>query len=429
MKRYVYDVECNGFLEEATCIHCIAIGDMDTMEVESFGPDRIAEGVKKLQEADLRIGHNIIRFDDQIIAKVTGIKLDPSNTYDTLIASRLIFGNLDELDVIQRQPTNLKKGSHALGAWGIRLGLHKLDFTGGFEKWTPEMQTYCEHDVLVNMRLFSHLMKQQCSESAVNMEMAFATMVAAMEREGMPFDVAKAASLYQKLSAERTTIKHGLTALFPPWTDVDKVIIPKRDNAKLGYKKGVPVTKYKTVDFNPASRQHIAKCLTAKYGWRPTEFTPNGQAKIDETVLGKLNFPEAQTLARFFLLNKRIGMLAEGDNSWLNCEKNGRIHAYYNTLGTVTGRTSCRDPNLQQVPSIKSPYGPECRELFYAPSGWTMLGADMSGLELRCLAHYMSHWDGGEYAKQVVEGDVHTLNQEAAGLPTRDNAKTFISTG
>jgi DNA polymerase I-like protein with 3'-5' exonuclease and polymerase domains len=42
------------------------------------------------------------------------------------------------------------------------------------------------------------------------------------------------------------------------------------------------------------------------------------------------------------------------------------------------------------------------------------------------LAHYMAAFDGGEYGEQVVNGDIHTINQEAAGLPTRDNAKTFI---
>jgi DNA polymerase I-like protein with 3'-5' exonuclease and polymerase domains len=50
----------------------------------------------------------------------------------------------------------------------------------------------------------------------------------------------------------------------------------------------------------------------------------------------------------------------------------------------------------------------------------------MSGLELRCLGHYLSFFDKGAYADIVVNGDVHTLNQQAAGLPTRNNAKTFI---
>ena len=54
------------------------------------------------------------------------------------------------------------------------------------------------------------------------------------------------------------------------------------------------------------------------------------------------------------------------------------------------------------------------------------MGADASGLELRCLAHYMAEFDGGDYVRVLLDGDIHTENQQAAGLPTRDNAKTFI---
>tara|TARA_B110000259_G_C13911651_1_gene361125 strand:- start:193 stop:849 length:657 start_codon:yes stop_codon:yes gene_type:complete len=58
------------------------------------------------------------------------------------------------------------------------------------------------------------------------------------------------------------------------------------------------------------------------------------------------------------------------------------------------------------------------------PKGWLLVGSDLSGLELRCLANVLE--DGGEYAKQILESDIHTFNQEAAGLVTRDQAKTFI---
>jgi DNA polymerase I-like protein with 3'-5' exonuclease and polymerase domains len=55
-----------------------------------------------------------------------------------------------------------------------------------------------------------------------------------------------------------------------------------------------------------------------------------------------------------------------------------------------------------------------------------MVGCDASGLELRMLASYMARYDGGKYAKVILEGDIHTENQKAAGLPTRNDAKTFI---
>jgi DNA polymerase I-like protein with 3'-5' exonuclease and polymerase domains len=55
-----------------------------------------------------------------------------------------------------------------------------------------------------------------------------------------------------------------------------------------------------------------------------------------------------------------------------------------------------------------------------------MVGCDASGLELRMLASYMARYDGGAYGKIILEGDIHTVNQKAAGLPTRDAAKVFV---
>jgi hypothetical protein len=71
-------------------------------------------------------------------------------------------------------------------------------------------------------------------------------------------------------------------------------------------------------------------------------------------------------------------------------------------------------------------YGYECRACFGPRPGWWQVGADASGLELRMLAHYMARYDDGEYIKVLLEGDIHEFNRVAAGLPTRDNAKTFI---
>jgi len=100
----------------------------------------------------------------------------------------------------------------------------------------------------------------------------------------------------------------------------------------------------------------------------------------------------------------------------------GRI----NTNGAITGRCTHSRPNMAQVPSVGSPYGKECRSLFKATDGAVLIGCDASGLELRCLAHYLYPYDGGDYANKILQGDIHTVNQNAAGLPTRDAAKTFI---
>jgi len=65
----------------------------------------------------------------------------------------------------------------------------------------------------------------------------------------------------------------------------------------------------------------------------------------------------------------------------------GRVHTSYNQTGTVTGRISSSDPNLQNIP-IRSEEGRRVRRAFVAPPGHTLLAVDYSQVELRILAHY-----------------------------------------
>ena len=81
-------------------------------------------------------------------------------------------------------------------------------------------------------------------------------------------------------------------------------------------------------------------------------------------------------------------------------------------------------PNLQQVPSVRAEFGPECRELFTVPQGYKLVGADLSGIELRVLAHFLD--DGGQYADEILKGDIHTSNMKAFGLNDRSQAKVAI---
>jgi DNA polymerase I-like protein with 3'-5' exonuclease and polymerase domains len=104
-------------------------------------------------------------------------------------------------------------------------------------------------------------------------------------------------------------------------------------------------------------------------------------------------------------------------------KSDGRVHGRVITNGAVTGRMTHQSPNMAQVPNSGSPFGPECRELWTVEKGNKLVGIDASGLELRMLAHYMND---NEYTTEVVSGDIHTANQKAAGLETRNQAKTFI---
>ena len=141
----------------------------------------------------------------------------------------------------------------------------------------------------------------------------------------------------------------------------------------------------------------------------------------------KQELKETATLIRdYLMLQKRVAQI----ESWLEAVKDdGRVHGKVITNGAVTGRMTHHSPNMAQIPNAGSVYGHECRECWTVDENNVLVGCDASGLELRMLAHYMK--DEG-YVKTVTEGsskngtDVHTINQQAAGLPTRDAAKTFI---
>lgn len=425
----VWDIETDNFLDKLTKIHCIATLDTETMQSRIYGPDEVEDGIRSIMAADEIIGHNIITFDIPAIKKLySWFSTDGLLVTDTLVLSRLICSDQKNDDYMQgytqEQFPRKLHGSHSLKAWGMRLGVYKGDFgEQGWDECTQEMLDYCQQDVVVTHKLWTHLAPHEWSEEAIRFEHDIAEICDSIGRAGWTFDLPKAQALHAVLSAEKIAIEQQLQDLFPPWT-IETEFIPKVNNKARGYIKGQPFTKVDTIHFNPNSRRHIEHCLRTKYNWQPTEFTPSGDAKVDESVLVKLPYPEAQKLARSFMLTKRLGMLSDGQNAWLKLvDDDGKLRHTINTLGTVTGRASSFGPNLQQVPAVRAAFGKECRELFTVPDGYQLCGADLSGIELRCLAHMLQ--DGGQYADIIMQGDIHQANADAAGI-SRDQAKTMI---
>ena len=449
MKIRVADIETDGLLDDCTKIHSLVVEDINTGELwdcTDNDPDQLAldDGIKALNEADLVVFHNGIGFDHPALKKLRDdYTVDETKVFDTIVASRLIWADIGETDARIASKRGLPGklfGSHSLAAWGYRLGEHKGEYNGGWERWSPEMQSYCRQDVTVTVELYRKILSKSYSQEALDLEHAVARICARQERNGFRFDVEKAEQLYGQLLSVYSDTADRLTSLFTPWYSPDgDTRIPKRSNSRYGYwghyqhgdngdKQwvGYPYTAVKLNVFNPNSRDHISRCLTAVYGWEPTEFTPSGKPKVDETILSNLPWPEAKQLAELLMLKKLMGQLGDGDNAWLKHVKKGRIHGRVITNGAVTGRATHSSPNVAQVPSVKKPFGNECRELFTVDEGDVLVGCDVSGLELRMLAHFMAEYDGGEYGELVVDGDVHSANQQAAGLDTRDQAKTFI---
>jgi len=446
MQRVVFDIETNGLLHQLDRVHSLVIKDLDSGKVWSCTNDdprytSIEDGLKILQNADEVWAHNGIKFDLPALKLVyPDFDIPIERVRDTLLYSRLIWPELGDRDMglirAKRMPGKLR-GSHGLEAWGYRLKLNKGDYAKEMKaqgldpwaNWNQPMQDYCELDVEVTEKLWEKIQTKEIPERAVELEHWFCHIIGLQERFGYRFNVTKAADLYSVLAARRAAIDAELKEMFKPWFVNQGRFTPKGDNKRFGYVAGATFSKVKLQEFNPSSRQQIADRLIKLYGWKPQEFTESGQPKVAETTLKDLPYPPAKLLSERFLIEKRIGQLAEGDQAWLKLERNGRIHGSVNTIGAVTGRCTHSAPNVAQVPGVGAEYGKECRELFCVDDGFKQVGADASGLELRCLAHYMARYDGGAYAKIILEGDIHTENQKAAGLPTRNNAKTFISKG
>ena len=473
-----FDLEANGLLDTIKVIHCVTIGGGD--QRTRYRPHEVKESFQRLlsalEQGEQISGHNIINFDVPAIEKIDPDFRVPRTLrhliVDTLVLSRLIFPHLNILDLgllrSGKLPKNMYK-KHSLRAWGFRLGQHKGDFAlhtdedaDLWERFTEEMMDYNEQDVVVGTALLNFLLGKGYSEKSIQLEHEVAWLMAQQERNGFPFNMEKAKELEIILRAKASELKSKLIKQVPPIPDKD--FIPKRDNKRLGYIKGQVVKRFK--EFNPGSRQQIEWIVTKYFDYQPTEIEiynlPDDvgtKMSEDEVLLAisKGKYPlkidadtftfmkedpecpsDLQALAKIFeeylTITKRLGQLADGKQAWMTAykEADGMIHGRINPNGAVTGRATHSTPNMGQVPSVKSPYGKECRELFGVPEGWYQVGTDASSLELRCLAHYMAPFDNGAYGEIVVNGsnadgtDVHSVNMRSAGLTLRDQAKTFI---
>jgi DNA polymerase I-like protein with 3'-5' exonuclease and polymerase domains len=450
LKRLVFDVETDGFLDTVSKIHVIRVIDRDTGKrlrftdydtyhdgslVRSDGD--IARAIEILADADVIYSANGIKYDEPVLDKLRGFQ--SKYHFDARVASAVIWTNLKDVDFgLLRKgilPEEFQKkgliGRNSVEAWGYRLGDYKGDFdpkdfgyTWATVPFLREMDDYCGQDCEVLLKWLEKIESKNYADECLELEMRVARIIARQERNGFALDVPRVERLLADHQKKLSELSVSLQSIFPPWEVVTKRAISKVNNKKLGRVKGQEYIVKKTMLFNPGSRDHIADRLQKLRGWVPSEFTPGGKPKVDDEILSALPYPEAKALSEYFGVEKRMGQL----EAWLKAVgPDGRVHGTVNSNGAVTGRMSHNSPNVAQVDKSE-----DMRACWIAPKGSVLVGCDAEGIELRMLGHYMAPYDGGKYADAVVNGkkedgtDVHTLNQKAIGLATRDGAKTFI---
>lgn len=454
MKTIIYDIESDNLLLDVTTIFCIGVKVNDeetkayTSRPISGSSGSIADCIALLATADRLVGHNVIKFDNAVIRKLHGTDLFTTiEHFDTLIASQLRYPNMLLIDSNNRNLDSKLRGSHSLKAWGQRLGNYK----GSYDDWsqlTEEMVAYCKQDIEVTYSLYNKL-KDKVPDEAMKLEQKFAYIIGRQEEYGVLFDVEAARKLHVELLGEKEIAEAELFKEFVPiqdWVSVKPATQYNKDgsiskNFLKEVKKGCHYNDdldwgyYQQLDFNPNSGAHIVRWVELLYGKQKWTLTEKGSPKTGEDELLRMFSDKiwAKPLTHYLEVKKLLGQLAEGKNAWLaKVGSDGRIHGEVNTIGAVSRRCTHNNPNLAQVPSSRAYKGHECRALFTVPKGYKLIGCDADALELRTLSHYMARHDGGKYATIVDSGDkskgtdIHTVNQKAAGLPTRDDSKTFI---
>ena len=415
MPTFSCDIETDGI--DATKVWCVAVQDVHTEDTNIFYN---ADEFNAWLDGQTLVFHNGIAFDVPVLEKLWGSDFSNIAVEDTML--------LSQLDNPRRD------GGHSLANWGEYLGYPKGDHED-WSKLSDEMVEYCIQDVKITTKVYKLMMQKGLSKDAIELEYATKKHCTLQEKNGWLFNEHGAVHILQQINEDLRKAEEEVHKNFPPlpvWRS--KVPVENRFKKDLtrsiAYQKEVDLECHTNDDgdygywaypeLNLGSRQQVGRHLM-HYGWKPEVFTETERPKVDESTLKDVDIPEAKIIARYLMLQKRKGQV----DSWLDAldDRTGRIHCRVHTMGTVTHRMSSSKPNLQQVTASGKEYGPEMRALFTVPEDKVLVGADLSGLELRCLAHYMK---SDNYTKELLTGDIHAVNQKLAGLKTRDKAKTFI---
>ena len=440
----VFDVECDGF--NPTKLHCISVKGTNTKLKSTANYDNMR---KFFSNADVLIGHNIIRFDVPVVEKLLGIKIK-ARLVDTLAISWYL------------EP---KRVRHGLEYYGEDFGIPKPVVTDWDGLTTEEYIHRCEEDVKINTMLWEKQWKQLLrlygSEEEAWRFIDYLTfkMDCALEQEVRKWrlDVPRATKVLGELTTVREDKVTELASVMPKVPVVSKKTRPKKpfkqdgswsaagtnwfnllleNNLADDYDGVVEVvTGYK--EPNPGSVPQLKAWLNS-FGWIPEtfEFKRNKETG-DVRKIPQINLkhgggvcpsikklfdvePKLQVLEGLSILTHRISIL----NGFLeNVDEDGNIQA---RIQGLTNTLRFKHQVVVNLPGVDKPYGVDIRGCLIAPEGYELLGSDMCSLEDRTKQGFMKEYDP-KYVEEMsaVDFDPHTGLAVFAGEITKEEEEFF----
>jgi DNA polymerase-1 len=312
-----------------------------------------------------KIGHNV-KFDLMSLAKYFGHVIPPGPYHDTIVLRHCLAEDLDQYDLKTLTCEWFKIHWKKRQAFYPNLGDKGIENFG-----LDEVARYLSKDLRycwMMFQAFSPMLARRGVQDVYDFEMSIYPVIMDMEYEGFPVDLSKLELVRAYLQDTIAEVEAKVWRL-----SGDKFMLSNTEAKRwVMFGEGVPV-------YGESKRQLRSQKLKVRDRTKETKKPAITQAVLEYySDRGK---DLATWLLEWSALEKLRGTFIEGLSSHLRYPPKGlpTIHTSFKQHGTVTGRLSASEPNLQQLPR-----GTLIRDLFVADEGYTLIVADYDQVELRC---------------------------------------------
>lgn len=454
MRVGLFDLEANGLLDTVTKLHCCVVKDKHTGEVRKFWPwaggDYVKQMLGYLESFDVLIAHNALGYDFPLLKQLYGWEY-LGKKVDTLVMSRL----LNPKRIVPFNCPDKGIGPHGIQAWGYRVGRGKPEHND-WEVFSEAMLHRCTEDVeilslvydellkeakngkwknafLLSFKLFENLQKQEQYGWLVDQE-AMSRNLSQLTHWIDRIDSVLVPNLPLILEIEETKTKGEYNYIKKPFLKSGEY---SESSSKWYANTGLlpdiapicgPFSRISFRRINLNSNAETKNYLLDE-GWEPVEWNTNDDGERTSPKMSKddpfdgINSKVGKLVAKRVQCRQRHSII-NGLQSLIRPD--GRIASVVNTLA-VTGRATHR--NIVNIPQAKSFYGKQMRKMFTSREGFVVVGTDSDACQIRMLCGRMND---PVYTDNVLNGnkddgsDIHSVNMRAAGLDSRDDAKTFF---